>query len=146
MWRGAYARFRGKFAFAKCFRERSCSQLLETRVTTSSWPHLPLHGNIFPFMATYSTSLAHLPLHWHIFPFIGTSSPSWHIFPFIGTSPLSWAHLPSWRGALAGHGLLPPELSRGFRRDTRGTLSEKCPVRFMPHLHTLSFRGGNLKD
>ena len=126
------------------------------------WAHLPLHGHIFPFMATYSTSLAHLPLHWHIFLFIGTSSPfigtsssssahlplHWHLFPFIGTSSPSWVHLPfkdTWRGALAGHGLLPRELSRGFRRDTRGTLREKCPIRFMPHLHTLSLRGETSK-
>ena len=177
MWKGAYARFRGKLAFAKCFRERSCFQLLETRVATSSWPHLPLHwhlflplhghifpfnGHIFPFMATYSTSLAHLPLHWHIFPFIGTSSPSLaplrlhrHIFPFMGTSSPSSAHLPlhgyifvsrtRGGGALAGHGLLPRELSRGFRRDTRGTLSQKCPIRFMPHLHALNLRGETSK-
>ena len=71
LWKGAYARFRGKLAFAKCFRERSyCFQLLETRIATSS------------------PSWAHLPLHWHIVPFMGTSSPS-------------WAHLPckdTWRG------------------------------------------------
>ena len=103
--------------------------------SSSSWAHLPLHGHIFPFMATYSTSLAHLPLHWHLFPFIGTSSPSWVHLPFKDT----------WRGALAGHGLLPRELSRGFRRDTRGTLSEKCAIRFMPHLHTLSLRGETSK-
>ena len=103
--------------------------------SSPSWAHLPLHGHIFPFMATYSTSLAHLPLHWHIFLFIGTSSPSWVHLPFKDT----------WRGALAGHGLLPRELSRGFRRDTRGTLSEKCPIRFMPHLHTLSLRGETSK-
>ena len=103
--------------------------------SSSSWGHLPLHGHIFPFMATYSTSLAHLPLHWHLFPFIGTSSPSWVHLPFKDT----------WRGALAGHGLLPRELSRGFRRDTRGTLSEKCAIRFMPHLHTLSLRGETSK-
>ena len=155
MWKGAYARFRGKLAFAKCFRERSCFQLLETRVATSSWPHLSLHWHIFLFMGTSSPSWAHLPLHGHIFHFIGTSSSSlahlplhWHLFPFIGTSSPSWVHLPfkdTWRGALAGHGLLPRELSRGFRRDTRGTLSEQCPIRFMPHLHTLSLRGETSK-
>ena len=96
-------------------------------------PHL--HGHIFRFIGTSSSSLAHLPLHWHLFPFIGTSSPSWVHLAFKDT----------WRGALAGHGLLPPELARGFRRDTRGTLSEKCPIRFMPHLHTLSLRGETSK-
>ena len=47
--------------------------LLETRIATSSWPHLPLHWHIFPFTGasspSSSPSLAHLPLHWHIFPF-----------------------------------------------------------------------------
>ena len=103
--------------------------------SSPSWAHLPLHGHIFHFIGTSSSSLAHLPLHWHLFPFIGTSSPSWVHLPFKDT----------WRGALAGHGLLPRELSRGFRRDTRGTLSEKCPIRFMPHLHTLSLRGETSK-
>ena len=206
MWKGAYPRFRGKLAFAKCFRERSCFQLLETRVATSSWPHLSLHWHIFlfigtssfPFMGTSSPSMGtsspswpHIPLHWHIFlfigtssfPFMGTSSPSmgtsspswphiplhWHIFlfigtssfPFIGTSSPSLAPLRLHRhifpfmgtssfqgcggGALAGHGLLPRELSRGFRRDTRGALSQKCPIRFMPHLHALNLRGETSK-
>ena len=123
--------------------------------SSSSWAHLPLHGHIFPFMATYSPSWPHDPLHWHIFLFMATSSSSsahlplhWHLFPFIGTSSPSWVHLPlkdTWRGALAGHGLLPRELSRGFRRDTRGTLREKCPIRFMLHLHTLSLRGETSK-
>ena len=107
LWKGAYARFHGKLAFAKCFRERPCFQLLETRVATSSWPHLPLHwhlflplhghifpfnGHIFPFMATYSPSSAHLPLHWHLFAFIGTSSPSWVHLRFKDT----------WRGGVGG--------------------------------------------
>ena len=107
--------------------------------SSSSWAHLPLHGHI---MATYSTSLAHLPLHWHIFLFIRTSSPSSAHLPLHG-----YIFLLRTRGggALAGHGLLPRELSRGFRRDTRGTLSEKCPIRFMPHLHTLSLRGETSK-
>ena len=111
--------------------------------SSSSWAHLPLHGHIFPFMATYCTSLAHLPLHWHIFLFIRTSSPSSAHLPLHGYifDPFK----DTWRGALAGHGLLPRELSRGFRRDTRGTLSEKCPIRFMPHLHTLSLRGETSK-
>ena len=52
--------------------------------SSSSWAHLPLHGHIFPFMGTYSTSLAHLPLHWHIFLFIGTSSPSSAHLPLHG--------------------------------------------------------------
>ena len=52
--------------------------------SSSSWAHLPLHGHIFPFMATYSTSLAHLPLHWHIFLFIGTISPSSAHLPLHG--------------------------------------------------------------
>ena len=39
------------------------------------------------------------------------------------------------RGALAGHGLLPRELSEGIRE---GSWVKKCPVKFMPHLHTLS--------
>ena len=109
-----------------CFRERSCFQPSGNE-------------NCHIFMATSSPSRAHLPL---IFPFIGTSSPSWahlpfhwHIFPFIGTSSRSGR----WGGAWAGHGLLPRELSRGFRRDTRGTLSEKRPIKFMARLHTLSF-------
>ena len=49
--------------------------LLETRIATSSWPHLPLH--------------------WHIFPFTGASSPS--------SSP-SLAHLPVQAGG-GGRGL-----------------------------------------
>ena len=128
-------------------RNESCHIFMAT--SFASLAHLPLHGHIFPFMGTSSPSWPHIPLHWHIFLFIGTSSSSLaplplhrHIFPFMGT------HLPfkdTWRGALAGHGLLPRELSRGFRRDTRGTLSEKCPIRFMPHLHTLSLRGETSK-
>ena len=93
--------------------------LLETRIATSSWPHLSF--------------MAHLPLHGRIFPLI---------FPFIGTSSSSRAHLPFRQvggGAWAGHGLLPRELPRGFRRDTRGTLSEKRRIKFMARLHTLSF-------
>ena len=82
--------------------------------------------NCHIFMATSSPSLAHLPLHGRIFPLI---------FPFIGTSSLSGR----WGGAWAGHGLLPRELSRGFRRDTRGTLSEKRRIKFMARLQTLSF-------
>ena len=88
--------------------------------------------NCHIFMATSSPSLAHLPLHGRIFPLIS---------PFIGTSSPSLAHLPvqaGGGGAWAGHGLLPRELSRGFRRDTRGTLSEKRPIKFMARLHTLS--------
>ena len=98
-------------------------------------PHL--HGHIFLFIGTSS------------FPFMGTSSPS------MGTSSPSLAHLPlhgyifvsrtRGGGALAGDGLLPRELSRGFRRDTRGTLSQKCPIRFMPHLHALNLRGETSK-
>ena len=119
--------------------------------SSSSWAHLPLHGHIFPFMATYSTSLAHLPLHWHIFLFIGT-----HLFPFIGTSSPSSAHLPlhgyifrlrtRGGGALAGHGLLPRELSRGFRRDTRGTLSEKMPNQIHAVLAYSKLARRNLND
>ena len=94
--------------------------LLETRIATSSWPHLPLHWHIFPFTGasspSSSPSLAHLPLHSHIRPFREVGGGAW-----------------------AGHGLLPRELSRGFRRDTRGTLSEKRPIKFMARLHTLSF-------
>ena len=101
----------GRFAFAKCFRERSCFQPSGNE-------------NCHIFMATSSPSRAHLPphlpLHWHIFPFIGTSSRSGR----------------RGGGAWAGHGLLPRELSRGFRRDTRGTLSEKRPIKFMARLHT----------
>ena len=35
-----------------------------------------------------------------------------------------------------GYGLLPRELARGFRRDTRGTLGPKHLVEFVEHLHT----------
>ena len=105
-----------------CFREMLSRTLLSSTFWKRELPHL--HGHIFPFIGTSSPSRAHLPphlpLHWHIFPFIGTSSRS-------------------GRGAWAGHGLLPRELSRGFRRDTRGTLSEKRPIKFMARLHTLSF-------
>ena len=52
-----------------------------------------LHGHIFPFMGTSSSSWAHLSIHGHIFLFMGTSIPSWphlplhgRIFPFVGTS------------------------------------------------------------
>ena len=93
-------------------------------------------------MATSFASLAHLPLHGHIFPFIGTSSPSSAHLPLHGYICLLRTR---GGGALAGHGLLPRELSRGFRRDTRGTLTEKCPIRFMPHLHTLSLCGETSK-
>ena len=60
--------------------------------SSSSWAHLSLHGHIFPFMGT-SSFMAHLPLHGHIFPFMGASTSSWPalplhgcIFPFVGTS------------------------------------------------------------
>ena len=76
--------------------------------SSSSRAHLALHGHIFHFIGTSSSSLAHLPLHSHLLPFIGTSSPSWvhlplhsHLLPFIGTSSPSWVHLPfkdTWRG------------------------------------------------
>ena len=107
-----------------CFREMLLRTLLFSTFWKRELPHL--HGHIFP-------SLAHLPLHGRIFPLI---------FPFIGTSSPSLAHLPFRQvgaGAWAGHGLLPRELSRGFRRDTRGTLSEKRRIKFMARLHTLSF-------
>ena len=101
--------------------------------SSSSWAHLPLHGHIFLFMGTSSPSLAHLPLHWHIFPFIGTSSPSsahllfhGHVESFPQVAENSFGRA-GGGGVWAGHGLLPRELSRGFRRDTRGTLSEKTP-------------------
>ena len=106
------------------------------------WAHLPLHGHIFHFIGTSSSSLAHLPLHRHIFPFIGTSSPSSAHLPLHGYIFVSRT---GGGGALAGHGLLPRELSRGFRRDTRGTLSQKCPIRFTPHLHALNLRGETSK-
>ena len=35
-----------------------------------------------------------------------------------------------------GYGLLPRELARGFRRNTRGTLGPKRLVEFVEHLHT----------
>ena len=60
--------------------------------SSSSGAHLSLHGHIFPFMGT-SSFMAHLPLHGHIFPFMGSSTSSWpplplhgRIFPFVGTS------------------------------------------------------------
>ena len=135
-----------------CFREMLSRTLLfstswnESRhifmaTSFASLAHLPLHGHIFPFMATYSTSLAHLPLHWHIFLFIGTSSPSSAHLPLHGYIFL----LGHVEGGVGGTWFASRELSRGFRRDTRGTLSEKCPIRFMPHLHTLSLRGETSK-
>ena len=165
LWKGAYARFRGKLAFAKCFRERSCFQLLKRELphlhghifrfigtSSSSWAHLPLHGHIFPFMATYSPSWPHIPLHWHIFLFIGTFSSSsahlplhWHLFPFIGTSSPSWVHLPfqdRWRGALAGHGLLPRELSPGYARGPE----RKMPNQIHAALAYSKLARRNLKD
>ena len=74
--------------------------LVGTKFTTLSWPHLrglffPFHSHIlggFPFMAT-SRDVA----PWttfsrsHIFPLMGTSS---YIFSFIGTYSPSWGHLP----------------------------------------------------
>ena len=54
---------------------------------------------------------------------MATSSPSLAHLPFMGSS----SDRAGGGGAWAGHGLLPRELSRGFRRDTRGTLSEKTP-------------------
>ena len=85
--------------------------LLETRIATSSWPHLPLHGRIFPL----------------IFPFIGTSSPSLAHLPVQAGGGVGWAWFASAR-AFA-------RLSPGYAR----TLSEKCPIKFMARLHTLSF-------
>ena len=54
---------------------------------------------------------------------MATSSPSLAHLLFMGSS----SDRAGGGGAWAGHGLLPRELSRGFRRDTRGTLSEKTP-------------------
>ena len=124
----------------------------------ASLAHLPLHEHIFPFMATSSPSWPHIPLHGHIFHFIGTSSSSLahlplhrHIFPFIGTSSPSSAHLPLhgyiflFRTGGGGRWQDMVCFRESFRRDTRGALREKCPIRFMPHLHTLSLRGETSK-
>ena len=74
-WKGAYARFRGKFAFANAF---VCNRV-GTRTATSSWPYLPFIGTSSPswaFVGTSSPSWAHLPFHGHIFHFMDTWSPS----------------------------------------------------------------------
>ena len=110
--------------------------------SSSSWPHIPLHGHIFPFMATYSTSLAHLPLHWHIFLFIGTN-------PFIGTSSPSWAHLPfkdTWRGGVGGTWFAS---ARAFARLSPGCARDperKVPNQIHAALAYSKLARRNLKD
>ena len=97
-----------------CFREMLSRTLLFSTFWKRELPHL--HGHIFPFIGTSSPSRAHLPphlpLHWHIFPF---------------------------RQVGGGRGLGMVCFRESFRRDTRGTLSEKRPIKFMARLHTLSF-------
>ena len=52
----------------------------------------------------------------------------------------------TWRGALAGHGLLPRELSRGFRQGpwVKNAQSNSCRTCIL--WASLSFRSGDLKD
>ena len=75
--------------------------ILETRIATSSWPHLPFIGTSSPSRAHLPP---HLPLHWHIFPFIGTSS-----LQAGGGGGVGWAWFASAR-AFA-------RLSPGYARD-----------------------------
>ena len=83
-----------------CFREKLSRTLLFSTFLKRELPHL--HGHIFPFIGTSSSSRAHLPLHGHNFPSLAHLPLHGHIFlplherifPFIGTSSPSWAHLP----------------------------------------------------
>ena len=100
-------------AFAGSLLSRT---LLFATVLGRELPHL--HGHIFP-------SLAHLPLHGRIFPFMGTSSTSWAHLPFHG-------HVESFpnnfdRSCGAGHGLLsfPQRKPQKLIPDLHGLLTRK---------------------
>ena len=77
-------------------------------VFSISWPHLPLHGHIFPFIGTSSPSLAHLTLHRHIFSFMDMWSPLSEKTPNQIHGALAYAKLPRRKP----HRLIPDFLTQ----------------------------------